>query len=104
MPILRWLAVAKGFIKKSNKYVEGDYVKGNNWAKVGDGLYTTAARAATKQPLNLKLPAPRTRPSSKTGQEANARVKEPANSIRVSMKTATMKALPKQLAYWGLMF
>ena len=97
-------AVAEGFIKKSNKYVEGDYVKkGEQLAELENPdfiqrqqeyLETAAELAYLRQELDRQQKL----------VEANAGVEKNLQKLQseVNMKTATMKGIAKQLAYWGI--
>ena len=97
-------AVAEGFIKRSNKYVEGDYVKkGKKLAELENPAFIQRQReylenAAELTYLRQELERQRKLVEANAGVERNMQKLE----SEVSMKTATVKGIAKQLSYWGI--
>ena len=97
-------AVAEGFIKKSHRLVEGDYVrKGQQLAELENPdfiqrqqeyLETTAELTYLHQELE--------RQQKLVDAEAGIEKKVQKLQSEVAMKTATMKGIAKQLSYWGI--
>ena len=97
-------AVAEGFIKKSNKYVEGDYVKKEQQLaelenpdfiqRQQEYLETAAELTYLRQELERQQKL----------VEANAGVEKNLQKLQseVNMKMATLKGIAKQLSYWGI--
>ena len=97
-------AKSSGFIKNSNKYVDGSYVKkGVVMAYLENPefiqhqreyLEVAAALVFDQQELTRQ----------NTLVEANAGIEKNVQRLQaeVNMKTATLKGIAKQLAYWGI--
>ncbi|MCB9334365.1 MAG: efflux RND transporter periplasmic adaptor subunit [Lewinellaceae bacterium] len=97
-------AVAEGFIKRTNKYVEGDYVKkGEKLAELENPAFIQRQREYLENAAELTYLRQELERQQKL-VEANAGVERNLQKLEsdVSMKMATVKGIAKQLSYWGI--
>ncbi len=97
-------AIAEGFIKKSKKLVNGDWVrKGEKLAEVENPNFIERQREYLETVAELNFLQKELERQQKL-VEANAGVERNLQKLQadVGMKTARMKGIAKQLAYWGI--
>lgn len=97
-------AAAEGFIKRNKGYVEGDYVKqGEQLAELENPDFIQRQREYLETAAELTYLRQELDRQQKLF-EANAGVEKNLQKLQseVNMKTATMKGIAKQLAYWGI--
>ncbi len=97
-------AIAEGFVKKSKKLVNGDRVyKGEKLAEVENPDFIERQREYLETVAELTYLQKELERQQKL-VEANAGVEKNLQKLQseVGMKTARMKGIAKQLAYWGI--